>query len=78
MQYRIKIITYKNGRQVFIPYKKWKGLWIGIDWNGNAHAMFEFKCDKRETALSLIDKHYTGNTQRQYIQFEYITKITNQ
>lgn len=49
-----------------------------LDWNGNAHAMSEFKCDKRETALSLIDKHYTGNTQRQYIQFEYITKITNQ
>jgi len=74
MKYRIKIITYKSGRQAFIPYKKWRGLWIGISWEGSAHAMNEVTCEKRETALSLIDKHYAGNTKTQTIEFEYITK----
>ena len=74
MKYRIKIITYKNGRKSFIPYKKWRGVWIGISWDGNAHALNEVDCEKRETALSLIDKHYTGNNKRQTIEFEYINK----
>jgi len=74
MRYRIKIITFKTGRKEFHPQFK-KGLfWINIVYDGSLEIAFPSRCEFRETALSLIDKHFGGNAKRQTIEFEYITK----
>ena len=74
MKYRIKIITYKSGRQEFYPQVK-KGLfWKGILSNGSTSLANDNYFHFRENALKAIDNHYNGNNKKQTIEFEYINK----
>ncbi len=74
MKYRIKIITYKTGRKQFFAQAKCSFLgWDGLDYDGK-RCGYDSDCDTREDALRRIDKHYSGNTKKQTITFEYIIK----
>ncbi len=74
MKYRIKTVTYQNGRKAyFAQYKTWL-RWVGIAYDGKAHIVYDGEYDTREKALSKIDLHYNGNTKEQSIVFEYIKK----
>jgi hypothetical protein len=64
MKYRIKIVTFKNGRQLFYPQVKSTFNWIGLSWEG--------ECLTRESALDKIYKHLEGKKHK--IEFEYITR----
>lgn len=75
MKYRIKIITYKNGRQEFIPQVKKRFYWTGISWDGEENMFLsDVACDTREQALNKIDKHHSGGGTKHSIRFEYIEK----
>lgn len=75
MRYRIKITTFKNGRQEFLPQVKKLFGWKCLDYKGE-ECMESLcgTCDLRELALERIDKHYNGNCSVYKIEFEYITK----
>lgn len=73
MKYRIKIITYANGRKSYCPQVKEGLFWFGLSYDGSSD-MFAFKVDSREGALDRIDKHFSGNTKKQTITFEYINR----
>ena len=75
MKYRIKIYTYKSGRQEFeSQVKKWFG-WVTLDLDGDSSIVnYGLKSNSREYALYKIDKHYEGNHKIKSIEFEYITK----
>ena len=75
MKYRIKIITYKSGRQEFYPQVK-KGLfWLTIFCYGETsilgYGLFQ---NSRSEALENIDLHLAGNKSISSIGFEYINK----
>ncbi len=73
MKYRIKITLYNSGRHGYRAQVKIKIFgWVNINHDGSTG--FGYEWDKRETALECIDKHYAGNTKRQYIYFHYIPK----
>lgn len=73
MRYRIVITTFKSGRKEYLPQvKKWIG-WVTIGYNG-CEGRFYAANNSREEALVRIDKHFTGNTTAQTIEFEYIAK----
>ena len=73
MKYRIKIVTYKSGRIDYTPQvKKWF-WWRGLTHTGEAMAM-NFPQETRQRALDRIDKHFNGNTEIQFIEFEHIKK----
>lgn len=75
MKYRIKIITYKNGRKEYIAQFKTKIGWSDLDSDGRV--LYLGSCypqEKREWSLERIDKHFYGNTKKQSIEFEYINK----
>jgi len=73
MRYRIKITTYKNGREEYTPQKKSFMGWTGIAFDGD---LVSFNCptNTRDKALKAIDLNYDGNMQKQKIEFEYINK----
>ena len=73
MKYRIKIITYANGRKEYLPQYKTRFMWLGISCDGKAD-VYDYVRDTREEALDSIDKHFAGNTKPQTIIFEYIDK----
>jgi hypothetical protein len=74
MKYRIKIITYKNGRKEYTPqFKGWLS-WLYIWWDGSTTPTSRDGENSREEALKLIDKHFSGNHVEQTIEFEYINK----
>ncbi len=74
MRYRIKITTFKSGRQEFRAQKKVLFGWADLDYHGEAYYTITLTEDTRVGALSRIDKNYDGNTKKQTIEFEYITK----
>jgi hypothetical protein len=74
MKYRIKIITFKNGRKLFYAQVKPRFIWLGLDYDGAADCAFSGECETRECALNRIDKHFEGNAKIQKIEFEYINK----
>jgi hypothetical protein len=74
MKYRIKIVTFKNGRQLFYAQVKYRFRWVGLNYDGEAHWAHESGCETREKALMRIDKHFEGNTTVQCIEFEYVNK----
>jgi hypothetical protein len=74
MKYRIKVVTFKNGRQTFFAQVKSTFFWKGLSYDGEAILAFDGECDTREIALKRIDKHFEGNTTKHSIEFEYITK----
>lgn len=77
MRYRIKIITFKNGRKEFYPQFKGKFFWMGLNSDGEANietTIVSLDCYSREEALKRIDKHFSGNTVKQTIEFEYFSK----
>lgn len=73
MKYRIKVITYANGRKEhFAQFKTfWGWRYLGID--GDIHPS-PVAQDNRDHSLRRIDKHFNGNAKRQTIEFEYINK----
>jgi len=74
-KYRIKIVTYKNGRKGYFAQIKgnlWG--WNGLTYDGEVSTGFSYESNTREKALDRIDKHYEGNTDVQTIEFEYINK----
>ena len=73
-KYRIKIVTYKTGRQEYFPQVKKGWYWAGIAYDGEAMIGCEFSCSTRQKALYNIDLHYEGNHEEQTIYFEYIEK----
>ena len=74
MKYRIKIVTYKNGRkEYYAQVKVWCG-WVALDRSGETDYVVGFICSDRDEALNKIDLHYEGNTKKQSIEFEYINK----
>lgn len=74
MKYRIKIETYKSGRQTFLAQKKGMFRWIGIGYDGDVSACYTSPCDTIGAAMNRIDKNYNGNDVVQTIEFEYINK----
>jgi hypothetical protein len=75
MKYRIRIITFANGRkeyqaQVKPPYHIW---WQNLASDGSMHDC-ELPCDSRGSALHRIDEHFNGNCSVQSIAIEYINK----
>jgi len=84
MKYRIKIITFRNGKQEFEPQAgensmlPWKETtWNGVNYKGEVlSGFYDYapKCDTRKDALRAIDRHYDGNTDAHTIEFEYINK----
>jgi len=74
MRYRIKIVTFKNGRKEYTPQYRKFFMWLDINYMGKAHIMYEIMLDKRDTALHYIDLHYSGNNKVQYIEFEFINR----
>lgn len=73
MKYRIKITTFKNGRNEFrAEVKKWYG-WTGIMYEGSEFSAAAAE-NTREAALGRIDRHYEGNAKPLVIYFEYIEK----
>jgi hypothetical protein len=74
MKYRIRIITFKSGRKIFIPQKKLSLGWFCIDYDGKVDVLYRDECNTRCDALDRIDKNITGNTSVHSIEFEYITR----
>jgi hypothetical protein len=74
MRYRIKIITYKNGRKVYMAQKKAFIGWDGLHSDGESDSLCTLKLNSREAALRAIDLNFAGNFSEQKIEFEYITK----
>ncbi len=74
MRYRIKITTFKNGRQEFRAQKKVLLGWSDLSHMGVVYNSVDLAVDTRGEALAKIDKHYDGNGSKQTIEFEYITK----
>lgn len=80
MKYRIKIITYQNGRKTYSPYVKSKSffgmtVWLPLNHKGEPDAVVgAWQMGSREDAFNAIDKHFCGNTKVQSIEFEYINK----
>ena len=75
MKYRIKIYTFKNGRQEFEAQVKKRFGWQTINSAGEALTLQSgFTTYSREQALQRIDLHIAGNTSISSIEFEYITK----
>lgn len=74
MKYRIKIVTFKNGRQTFFAQVKSTFGWKGLFFDGEASWAYYGECDTRESALRRIDLHFEGNTTEHSIDFEYINK----
>jgi len=62
MKYRIKVVTFKNGRKLFYAQAKSTFGWVGLSYDGEASWAYEGECDTRERALMRIDKHFEGNT----------------
>jgi len=90
MRYRIKVITYQNGRKSFTPEieldkKEWwfwgSKVWAGLDYKGKVEEYYfgsaGYKMEKRSYALDAIDLNFEGNTDIQTIEFEYIIKPNN-
>lgn len=75
MKYRIKIINYKSGRKSYLPQvKKFIG-WASIGYEGSdSYVNDASECNSREEALNRIDSHFSGNTRKYNIEFEYIKK----
>lgn len=72
MKYKIKIITYINGRKEYKAYvKNW--FWSGLDYEGKTDFVSSTFYN-REDALRAIDLNYEGNDKVQRIEFEYINK----
>jgi hypothetical protein len=71
-RYRIKILTFKNGRTVYLPQCRERFQWLGIYVNGKTMFGHQFEMETRERALERIDLHYAGNTVEKTIEFEYI------
>lgn len=71
-KYRIKTITFKNGRQEFVAQFK------GVRWKYLSHVGEEvcYSCpsDTREDALNRIELHYAGNNEKESTDVEYIEK----
>lgn len=74
MKYRIKIITYKNGRKTYCPQFRTLWLWVALTYDGGTDPCFPRDFEFRESALSCIDKHFAGNKKKQTIDFEYVNK----
>jgi hypothetical protein len=76
VRYRIKIITYQNGRKEFEPQVKRFIGWATISFDGTANRNFNgaLREYSREEALERIDLHFSGNTKKQTIEIEYINK----
>lgn len=72
MKYRIKIITYKNGRKEYFAQAKCGWFWKNI--NSSGLMGYSVSQDDREESLTRIDLHYSGNCKKQTIEFEYINK----
>lgn len=73
MKYRIKIITFANGRKEYIAQKKRGFIWLNLGYDGDIYPV-EFASSSRVGALQMIDKNHSGNAKRQTIEFEYINK----
>lgn len=70
MKYRIKIITFKTGRQLFLPQvKKWWG-WSGIGYSGRTGIGLQAECETREKAMRSIKKHKSGDAEVKSIKVE--------
>lgn len=75
MKYRIKIVTFKNGRKTYEPQVKLRIGWGTLDHEGKYEFfLYGYGLNTREQALAHIDMHFEGNTKEQIIEFEYITK----
>ena len=73
MRYRIKVVTFKNGRKEYFPQVKKRFIWWYLDYSGDT-TFVNLSYDSREKALQVIDKNFEGNTSVQKIEIEYIQK----
>lgn len=71
MKYRIRITTFENGRKTYTAQVRvWLG-WMYLGYEGEV-LPFSYELSSREQALERIDKHFSGDTKKQTIEFEYI------
>lgn len=72
MKYRIKIYTYRNGRQEFEPQvKKWI-FWNSLDFDGKEFSTLIFKYKLIQIAFDCIEAHYNGNNTLKKVEIEYV------
>ena len=78
MRYRIKIETYGDGEQRFLPQVRKGGRvfysWEAIGDDGEEYLGIQVRFRRREYALKVIDEHYKGKCKVKSVEFEYITK----
>lgn len=73
MRYRIKIVTFKNGRKEYYAQVKKGLIWWYLDFEGGI-TLVDLAWDERQIALEKIDKNFGGNTSVQKIEIEYIQR----
>lgn len=76
MKYRIRIVTFVNGRITYTAQVKARFGWMDLDYRGNAEFLLgtHYEQESREDSLNRIDLNYAGNSRKQTIVFEYINK----
>ena len=72
MKYKIKIETFRSGRQEFTAFVKQWGLWFNLDCEGKTSLLFASCRSERIYALEYIDFHRKGNNKSHSITFDYI------
>lgn len=77
VKYRIKIITFNDGRKTYIPQRK-RSLfsWKGISCKGETFLSIDFHYKSMNLALEVIDLNYKDSNGIHQIEFEYINKYT--
>lgn len=71
MKYRVKIITFKNGRKEYVPQVKKLFFWLNINRMGEATIYSHGVCDDKLQAFKSIENHAHGNTTILTFDLEY-------
>lgn len=72
MKYRIKKITYSNGRVDYQPQVKKRFFWSTIGKDGFDSFLINTKFIFRDSALDYINTHININIKIEKVDFEYI------
>lgn len=72
MKYKIKVITWGDGRKTYYAYVKKMFIWLGLGYDGSEG--YASERERRDDVLEFIDKHFAGHHKVQKIEFEYIDK----
>lgn len=72
MEYRIKVIEYKNGNTSYIGEVKTSHGWQEIDRNGCVNELYNNETDNENVAIERINEHKKQNPDIKNISFKNI------